>query len=94
MAPGERADILLDFSNLAPGTTVHVSNEYSLLARQQADARPLGPNQKRPCAYFDFACTGPAGQRTVDHVALKALRGKEDLASWGAARWAQALREE
>jgi len=26
--------------------------------------------------------------------AHKALRGKEDLASWGAARWAQALREE
>ena len=26
MAPGERADILLDFSNLAPGTTVLVSN--------------------------------------------------------------------
>jgi hypothetical protein len=61
--------------------------------RQQADARPLGPNQKEPCAYFDFVATGPKGEKTVDHVVVKALRGKEDLASWGGDRWARALEE-
>ena len=82
----------LDLSGAS--TTVYVSNDYSLMVRQQSEARVLGPNQKRPCAYFDFAATGPAGQQTVDHLVLKALRRKDDLAGWGAARWAQELRGE
>jgi hypothetical protein len=82
----------LDLSGAS--TTVFISNEYSLMVRDQASARVLGPNQKRPCAYFDLVATGPAGQKTVDHAVLKALRGKADLAGWGAARWAAELREE
>jgi len=82
----------LDLSGAS--TTVYVSNEYSLMVRQQSAARPLGPNQKRPCAYFDFVATGPQGQKTVDHTVIKSLRGKEDLAGWGASRWAQELRGE
>lgn len=80
----------LDLSGAS--TTVYVSNDYSLMVRQQSEARPQGPNQTRPCAYFDFVCTGPEGQRTVDHTVLKALRGKEDLAAWGAMAWAESLR--
>ena len=82
----------LDLSGAS--TTVYVSNDYSLLVRQQSAARVLGPNQKRPCAYYDFVATGPAGQKTVDHMVLKALRGKDSLAEWGAARWAAELKEE
>jgi non-specific serine/threonine protein kinase len=82
----------LDLSGAS--TTVHVSSDYSLMSREQADARPLGPNQKRPCAYFDFVATGPKGEKTVDHVVAKALRNKEDLAAWGGARWAAELEAE
>lgn len=82
----------LDLSGAS--TTGYVSNDYSFIVREQSEARPLGPNQKWPCAYFDWVATGPDGQRTVDHTVLKALRGKEDLASWGATAWAAALREE
>lgn len=82
----------LDLSGAS--TTVYASNDYSLMTRTQSAARVLGPNQKRPCAYFDIVATGPAGQKTVDHTVLKSLHGKEDLAGWGAARWAAALKEE
>lgn len=82
----------LDLSGAS--TTVYVSNDYSNVVREQSAARTQGPNQKHPCAYFDLVATGPAGQKTVDHTVLKALRGKEDLASWGSAAWAAALREE
>lgn len=82
----------LDLSGAS--TTAYVSNEYSHVVRAQADARVLGPNQRRPCAYFDFVATGPEGQKTVDHAVLRALQKKEDLATWGAARWAAELGEE
>ncbi len=82
----------LDLSGAS--TTVHVSSDYSLMSRQQADARVLGPNQKHACAYFDFVATGPKGEKTLDHVVVKALRAKENLAAWGAERWARELEEE
>jgi SNF2 family DNA or RNA helicase len=82
----------LDLSGAS--TTFYVSNDYSLMTREQSAARVLGPNQKRPCAYYDLVATGPNGQKTVDHAVLKALREKDDLASFGAARWAAVLKEE
>lgn len=81
--------------NLAgASTTSYLSNDFSLITRTQSEFRVQGLEQKRPCAYFDFVATGPDGQKTVDHVAVKALRGKDDLANWGAARWARAIEEE
>jgi hypothetical protein len=38
--------------------------------------------------------TGPQGQRTVDHLIMKALREKADVANWTASAWIRALREE
>lgn len=78
----------------AASTMVYVSNDYSLVTRRQSSARILGPDQKRPAAYFDVVATGPDGQKTVDHSVLKALRKKEDVSSWTAGDWARALMEE
>lgn len=78
----------------AASTMVYVSSDYSLVTRRQSSARILGPDQKRPAAYFDVVATGPDGQRTVDHAVLKALRKKEDVASWTAGQWARVLKEE
>jgi hypothetical protein len=71
----------------AADTMVHVSNEYSLVARRQSKARILGPNQHRPCSYFDVVAEGPDGQRTVDHQVLAALREKRDLGAVTTREW-------
>ena len=81
----------LDLSGAA--TVVFVSNEYSLLVREQAEARPLGPNQLEACAYFDVVAQGPKGQRTIDHAVLEAHHTKQDLAAWTAREWVKALED-
>lgn len=72
----------------------YCSNEYSHVARTQSGDRPHRPGQDRPVNYFDFVACGPDGQKTVDHAIIRALRKKARLASWSAADWAQAIREE
>jgi hypothetical protein len=79
----------LDFSGAS--CAVHVSNGYSRMMRLQADARILGPHQGGTAAYFDVVAEGPAGQKTIDHVVLSALRDKRDLASITAREWGEIL---
>ncbi len=78
----------------AASTMIYCSNDYSLVTRRQSGARILGPDQKRPASYFDVVATGPAGEKTVDHTVMRALRRKEDIAAWTVGQWAQALKEE
>jgi hypothetical protein len=75
----------------AAATLAHVSHDYSRMARTQADARILGPKQTRPVSYNDFVAEGPRGERTMDHVVLRALKNKRDLAALTASEWLREL---
>jgi hypothetical protein len=77
----------------AASSMLYASNEASLVVREQSEARILGPDQKRAAAYTDVVAEGPKGQKTVDHVLLKLLRGKRDVASLTAAEWISEVSE-
>ena len=72
---------------------LYVSNDYNLKTRIQSMARIHRGGQTHDCDYFDVVATGPNGQKTIDHVVLKALKEKENLATWTAAAWRKALVE-
>lgn len=72
---------------------VYVSNDYSLMKRQQSEDRPHGPGQTQPVSYHDILAVGPKGERTIDHIVIGALRRKEDVASWTCGAWENILRE-
>lgn len=78
----------------ASNTVIYVSNDFSLKTRQQSEDRVHRPGQTRKVSYTDVIAQGPTGQKTVDHLVIKALRAKENLASWTCAAWVKALREE
>jgi hypothetical protein len=73
---------------------VHVSHDGSLYKRQQADDRPVGPGQTGPVSYRDIMAVGPSSQRTIDHDIIKALRAKDDIATWTISAWKSVLTQE
>lgn len=73
---------------------VYSSNDYRLETRLQSEARIKHPNRKLPISYVDIVAEGPKGQKTIDHVVLKALRKKQDLAEWTVSAWRAALTDE
>lgn len=75
-------------------TVCYLSNSYRPLTRNQSEDRVHRPGQTEPVSYFDFVAEGPQGQRTVDHVIMKALRDKNDVATWTSSAWVRALTEE
>lgn len=76
----------------AANNVVYLSQEHSLFVRSQSEERVHRPGQTRPVSYTNVLATGPKGQRTVDHAIVKALRRKEDTASWTCGEWASELR--
>lgn len=76
----------------ASGCCVYLNNAYSLNIRQQSEDRTHRPGQTRAVSYFDVLAEGPTGQRTIDHIVLKALREKRELADWTASAWLEALK--
>jgi SNF2 family DNA or RNA helicase len=78
----------------AAATVVYVSNDFSLNVRVQSEDRNHRPGQTRPVSYFDVVATGPDGQKTIDHLVLKALRKKQNLADLTASAWVDALQQE
>jgi len=72
----------------------YYSQNYSLMNRLQSEDRCHRPGQKNNVVYLDILATGPTGQKTVDHVIYKALKAKEELASWTVSAWKRALEEE
>jgi SNF2 family DNA or RNA helicase len=78
----------------AAATVVYLNNPHSLNIRVQSEDRNHRPGQTRPVSYFDMVATGPKGQRTIDHIVLKALRQKRDLADWTAAAWLDELKKQ
>ena len=81
----------LNFSGASLDITL--SYDFSLRIYTQKRGR-INRGRRRPIQYVDVVATGPQGQRTVDHHVLAALRGKEDIASWGASMWKQKLLSE
>jgi len=73
-------------------SVVHVSHGNSLFHRVQSDERPHRAGQVNRVAYTDVVAVGPKGQHTIDHVLVKALRAREELASWTCSAWVKALR--
>jgi Mesyanzhinovviridae DNA helicase len=79
---------------IAATQCVYLSNDFSLGIRLQSEDRCHRPGQNSAVTYVDVLATGPQGQRTVDHVILKALRAKEELARWTTSRWRKELGDE
>jgi SNF2 family DNA or RNA helicase len=73
---------------------IYLSNDYSLKTRLQSEDRVHRPGQVCPVSYFDVVAVGPQGQRTIDSVILRALRTKNDVATWTTSAWRDAIREE
>lgn len=76
---------------IASSHVVYLSNDYSLGIRLQSEDRCHRTGQINPVTYVDVLATGPTGQRTVDHIILKALREKEEVANWTTSRWRKEL---
>ncbi len=72
-------------------TAVYLSNTFSYTDRIQSEDRTHRIGQMNPTTYLDVLATGPAGQRTVDHAVLEALREKRSLADWTCAQWRKVL---
>lgn len=72
----------------------YLSNDYSFWYRKQSEDRLHRGGQTKSVLVADFLATGPKGQRTIDHVMVKAVHGKEDISQWTCAGWKRALEEE
>jgi hypothetical protein len=78
--------------NMAGGhEMVYCSNDRSLIKRLQSEDRPHGPGQTQPVSYHDIVAVGPNGQETMDHIVMRALRNKINLATWTSDAWKTAL---
>ena len=75
-------------------TMFNASSDYSYWKATQAAARIDRPGQVHSTSYFDLVAVGPKGQKTIDHVIVKARRGKEEVANWTTSAWIKALTEE
>ena len=79
----------------AASTMVYLNNAYSLNIRLQSEDRIHRPGQTGSAVnYFEIAAEGPKGQRTIDHIVLKALRQKRELADWTASAWLDELQQQ
>ena len=78
----------------AAHTVIYISNDFSLKTRLQSEDRVHRPGQLFPVSYFDVIATGPTGQKTIDHLVVKSLRAKLELATLTTSAWIHALQEE
>jgi hypothetical protein len=84
----------MGLSLVASHHVIHLSSDFSLKTRLQADARTDRPGQVHVCHYFDVVAVGPQGQKTVDHLIQKTRLGKEDVANYTTSAWIRALKDE
>ncbi|KKM78487.1 hypothetical protein LCGC14_1359480 [marine sediment metagenome] len=77
----------------AAHVVLNMSYDQSLFKSRQSSDRNHRPGQTKAVSYFDLVATGPAGQKTMDHIILKARKNKDDIATWTAAAWLDALHE-
>jgi SNF2 family DNA or RNA helicase len=79
---------------VAASEAIYLSNDFSLGIRLQSEDRCHRLGQTNRVLYMDVLATGPAGQKTVDHVIVKALREKKDIAAMTCAEWRKELEDE
>lgn len=72
----------------------YISNDFSLLTRQQSEDRVDRPGQKYTVNVQDYVVVGPNRERTVSGMILKALRKHDDVAKWTCSKWVDELRKE
>lgn len=75
-------------------TVVYYSNDRRRYLRVQSEDRVHRPGQTSPVSYFDFVAVGPKGQKTIDHIILKSIQEKDELANWTASRWISELTDD
>jgi len=73
---------------------VYATNDFSLKTRLQSEDRVHRPGQEYPVSYFDVIASGPDGQKTIDHLVVKALRTKQSLADLTTSAWIKGLMED
>lgn len=78
--------------NLARASTnIYLSSDYSFHNRAQSEERTNRPGQVHHTYVIDVLATGPKGQRTIDHVTMKARLNKENLSTWTKEQWQREL---
>jgi hypothetical protein len=102
LAPGSKAHGAVVGNPAAGGASlnyagaplmVFLSYGPRLIERTQSIGRIERPGAVEPMLVADVVAVGPKGQKTIDHKVLKALRSKDDMASWTYARWRELMRE-
>lgn len=78
----------------AAHTSVNCSYDHSLEKYLQSGDRVYGPGQVTDVGYYNIIATGPKGQKTIDHIIVKARDEAEDLANWTTSAWIKALKVE
>jgi hypothetical protein len=74
---------------------VFVSHVHALLDRQQAEDRLSRLDSvDQNLQIWDLLATGPAGQKTIDHLILKNMRAGVELHRLTMAQWRKSLTEE
>lgn len=71
----------------ASHTAVYLSLTHSLIAYQQSSDRLHRNGQTMPVSYIFILATTPDGKPTVDHLIVKAVLNKEDMAKWSMDKW-------
>ncbi len=71
--------------------SIYLSNDFSLGIRLQSEDRCHRMNTKHAVTYIDVLCTGPKGQKTIDHTIHRALQNKQNLAALTTAAWRKEL---
>lgn len=90
---GNSASGGMGLSLTAADHVMYVSNYWRLITRLQSEDRVHRPGQVNPVNYFDVVATGPNGQKTIDHLIISRLKGKQDLATMTTAAWVQSMKE-
>jgi SNF2 family DNA or RNA helicase len=73
-------------------TCVYMSLSHSLIHYLQSSDRLDRPGQSEPISYIFILAVSPKGNKTVDHLVVKSVLGKDDLAKWSMQRWKEEVR--
>jgi len=71
----------------AANINIYLSCDFSYIRREQSEDRIHRPGQTKQVKVIDVLATGPKGQRTIDHLAYRIRRKKEDFNRWTKDQW-------
>lgn len=73
-------------------TCVYMSFRHHLIHFQQSSDRLHRNGQTMPVSYIFILATTPTGKKTIDHLTLRAVLNKEDMASWTLDKWREEVK--